>query len=93
MKNYPNIPNTWGIPDDQATKVRDALSKKFLRPEDAAQKALEEIARDIAIIEPDPQDWEWWVMLLFEKMVQEAERRRKRAEFDKMLEFLKKDIE
>jgi len=37
--------------------VREALSKKFIRPEDAVQNALEEIARDITIIEPDPKDW------------------------------------
>ena len=56
MSKNPTIPDTWGIPDDQARKVIEALSKKSIRPEDAVQKAIEEIARDIAIIEPDPVD-------------------------------------
>jgi len=59
MNKNPSIPDTWGIPDDQAKKVREALSKKSIKPEDAVQNALEEIARDIVIIEPDPKDWGW----------------------------------
>ena len=56
MSKNPIIPDTWGIPDEQANKVREALSKKSIKPEDAVQKALEEMARDITIIEPDPVD-------------------------------------
>ena len=52
MSKNPKMPETWGIPDDQANKVREALRKKTIRPEDAVQKALEEIGRDKAIIEP-----------------------------------------
>jgi hypothetical protein len=35
LRHNPDIPETWGIPDDQANKVRDAFSKKSIRPEDA----------------------------------------------------------
>jgi len=31
MSKNPKIPNTMGIPDDQAKKVREALSKKSIR--------------------------------------------------------------
>ena len=76
MRKNPIIPDTWGIPDDQANKVREALSKKSIRPEDAVQKAVEELARDIAIIEPDPKDWGWWVGYLLEIMGFYAEKHR-----------------
>ena len=46
MRKNPIIPDTWGIPDDQANKVREALSKKSIRREDAVQTAIEELARD-----------------------------------------------
>ena len=68
MSKNSNIPDTWGIPDDQANRVRDALSKKSIRPEDRVQEALDEIAREIAIIEADPKDWEWWVTYLQEQI-------------------------
>jgi hypothetical protein len=48
MSNYPNIPDTWGIPEDQAEKVQKALSKKSIHPEDAIHKAIEELAWNIA---------------------------------------------
>ena len=49
------------MPDHMAKRVIDSVSKKPVSPEDELQKALDEIARDIALIEPDPQDWGWWV--------------------------------
>ena len=52
-----DIPPGWSMLDDQANKVREALSKKSIKPEDAVQKAFDEIARDIALIEPNPRDW------------------------------------
>ncbi len=55
--------------------------------------ALDELARDIALIEPDPQDWVGWVTYLLEQLEEEAQRRGKQAEFVKMLEHLKKDID
>lgn len=78
MSNNYDIPNTWGIPDDQAKKVRERLSKKSIRPEDAVQKAIEELTRDIRIIEPDPKDWVWWVIYLLEQMEGEAKKRKKK---------------
>ena len=86
MKRNPVIPDTWGIPDDQANKVKEALSKKSIRPEDAVQKALEEIARDISIIEPDPVDWGWWVTYLLGQLEMEAETNEKRGDFRQMLD-------
>jgi hypothetical protein len=48
------------MPDDLAKKVNDTLNRKSLIPEDELADALEEMARDIALIEHDPQDWGGW---------------------------------
>ena len=92
MSKNPKIPDTWGIPDDQAKKVREALSKKSIRPEDAVQKAIEELARDIAIIESDPQDWGWWVSYLLEELEGKAKKIGNIDEFKRMLEYLSEEI-
>jgi len=85
MSKNPTIPDTWGIPNDQANKVREALSKKSIRPEDAVQKAIEEIARDIVIIEPDPVDWAGWIMHLLDQLEAEAQRRGEKGNYKQML--------
>ena len=41
--------------------MKEGQSRKSIKPEDKIQKAVEELARDIAIIESDPGDWGWWV--------------------------------
>ena len=88
MTKIPKILDTWGIPDEQANKVREALSKKSIRPEDRVQEALEEIARDIAIIEPDPVDWGWWVNNLLEKLEIHAEQHRRVYNYEQVLVVL-----
>ena len=88
MNKNPKIPDTWGIPDEQANKVREALSKKSIRPEDRVQKGVEELARDIATIEPEPGDWVWWVNNLLEQMGKEAERHGKGKDFERMVRLL-----
>jgi hypothetical protein len=88
MSKNPKMPETWGIPDDQANKVREALSKKSIKPEDAVQKAIEEIARDIAIIESDPKDWGWWVCYLLEELETHAKNRRLIDQYEYCLNVL-----
>ena len=93
MNKNPTIPDTWGIPDDQANKVIEALSKNSIRPEDRLQQAIEESARDIAIIEPDPEDWGWCVNNLLEQMGKEAERHGKGKDFERMVRLLGKHLD
>ena len=50
-------------PDDLAKKVNETLNKKRITPENELADALEEMARDIALVEPDPRDWGGWVNL------------------------------
>jgi hypothetical protein len=51
------IPAIWEMPDDQAKKISEGLNKKGITPEDELADPLEDMARDIALIEPDPRDW------------------------------------
>jgi hypothetical protein len=88
MSKNPKIPDTWGIPDDQANKVRDVFSKKSIKPEDAVQKAIDDLARDIAIIEPDPEDWGWWVLYALEQLEIRAEKRRIINQYEHTLNVL-----
>jgi hypothetical protein len=50
------------------------------------------MARDIALIEPNPVDWGWWVLDLVEHMEEDAKRRGKRREFDGMMKSLREDL-
>jgi hypothetical protein len=45
------------MPDDLSKKISEALNRKSITPEDELQDAFEDMARDIALIEPDPMDW------------------------------------
>ena len=45
------------MPDDLANQVNETLNRKSNTSEQELQDALEEMARDIALIEPDPEDW------------------------------------
>jgi hypothetical protein len=57
MNNNPDVPEGWAVPDDLAKQVKEALNRKSITPEQEFQDALDEMARDIALIEPDPQNW------------------------------------
>ena len=79
------------MPDDQAKNVSEALNKKSITPENELQDALDEMARDISLIEPNPQDWGWWVNYLLEKL-EEANRRRRLDDFENMLDSLLRNL-
>ena len=52
MSNDYKKPDSWAMPDDLAKKVSDTLNNKRISPDDELSDALEEMARDIALIEP-----------------------------------------
>ena len=56
MSKYETPPG-WSLPDDLAMKVNETLKKKSITPEEALQDAFDVMARDIALIEPNPVDW------------------------------------
>ena len=51
-----DLPEGWAMPPEMAKRLNEGLNKKSESPENKLQKALDEMARDIAILEPDPSD-------------------------------------
>lgn len=77
------------MPPEMAQRLSEGVKKKPESPGEKLQKALDEIARDIAMIEQNPQDWGGWVNYLMLQLEVEAQRREKLADFEEMLESLK----
>ena len=51
------------------------------------------MARDIALIEPNPVDWVGWVTYLLEQMEEEAENRGIRSDYEEMLMELRQEFD
>ena len=51
MSNNSNLPDGWAMPDDLAKKVIKVLNNKSITPKDELADALDEMTRDIALIE------------------------------------------
>ena len=66
MNDDRKIPTSWAVPNDLAKKVNETLNKKRITPEDELADALEEMARDIALIDPNHRDWGGWVSNILE---------------------------
>ena len=58
--NYELVESGWAIPDDLAKKVSEVLNKFSITPMDELQDELDDMARDIALLEPDPLGCGWW---------------------------------
>jgi methionine synthase II (cobalamin-independent) len=56
-------------------------------------KKEDEKRRDIALIEPDPMDWGWWVNYLLERLEGEAKRRGMYDSYTEMLRSFKQEID
>ena len=89
MNNNPDVPDGWVMPDDLAKKGSEVLYKKPLSLENEREDPLDELARDIALIEPDPEDWAGWVAYLLEQMEGEAKKRGKHNSYLEMLRTLR----
>ena len=60
--NNNDIPEGWAGSDNMAEWLRKSVNLKPYAPEDDLQEAIDDIARDIAILEPNPGDWGGWVI-------------------------------
>jgi hypothetical protein len=60
------------MPDDLAKSISEVVNKIPTTPEDELADALDEMARDIALIEPNPVDWGGWVSYLLEQLEAKA---------------------
>jgi len=68
MKFNKDIPEGWAVPDDMSEWLRKSVNRKPYAPEDDPQEAIDDIARDIAILEPNPVDWGVWVTYMLEQL-------------------------
>lgn len=89
MENDYKKPDSWAMPDDLSKKISETLNNKRITPEDELSDAVDEMARDIALIEPDPQEWGWWANYLLEQMEAEAKRRGMHRSYLAMLRTLR----
>jgi hypothetical protein len=83
-----DIPPGWSLSDDMVKKVSEALNRKSITPEEELQDAFDEMARDIALIEPNPQDWAGWVIYFLDQLKEESKRRRRGFDFNSILDEL-----
>jgi hypothetical protein len=67
-----DLPPGWAMPEDLAKQVNEALDKKSITPENDLQDELDEMARDIALIESNPVNWGGWMSYLLEQLEGEA---------------------
>ena len=88
MNNDDHIPEGWAVPDDMSEWLRKSVNRKPFEPEDDLKEAIEDLARDIATLEPNPVDWEGWVSYMIEQLEGEAQRRVRIDDFEKMLRTL-----
>lgn len=93
MKKNPDLPPGWSMPQDQARSLTENLRrKKSKSPEQELDEALRDIARDIAILEPNPHDWEGWVTILLAHLEVEAQQRRKHIFYQEMVNSLQSSL-
>jgi hypothetical protein len=71
MTNNDLLPG-WAMPEDLAKQVNEALNRKSITPKDELADALDEMARDIALIESNPVNWGGWMSYLLEQLEGEA---------------------
>lgn len=86
MSKNPEIPDTWGIPHDQAKKIQETLNRNpRSSPMVVLVNTLKETATKIADHEPEPDDWVDWITYLLEQLQAEADKDFKAENFEVML--------
>lgn len=56
MDYNPDPPENWSMPDDLAERISEIVNKKLYAPEEDQKEAIDDLARDVALIEPNPVD-------------------------------------
>lgn len=84
MTNNALLPG-WAMPDYMARRMNEVLNNKPITPEGELADVLEDMARDIALIEPDPEDWGGWVIFFLDQLEEEERRRRRGFDFNTVL--------
>ena len=92
MNKDDHIPEGWAVPDDMSEWLRKSVNQKPYSPENDLQEAIDEMARDIAILEPNPIDWGGWVSYMLEQLEGEAQKRIRIGDFENILRTLAKEL-
>ena len=79
--------------DDLSWKINEVLNYNQVTPEDELADALGDMARDIALIELNPQDWVWWGNYLLKSLQTEAHKNRISAAYEAILLDLREALE
>ena len=56
MDNESDLPEGWAMPEYMAKRISESINNKRITPEDELKDALDDMARDIALVEPNPVD-------------------------------------
>ena len=67
------------------SSITEVLNNEPISPEDELAKTLDEMARDIALIKPDPHDWAGWVMYFVDQLEEVSYRKRRGFDFNSVL--------
>lgn len=66
MNRKADVPEGWAVPDDVANEICKELNESQITPDEMLLDKLPDVAQDIAILEPDPKDWGWWIHYLID---------------------------
>ncbi len=92
MDNDFDLPLGWSMPPEMAKKLSETVNKKSITPFDGLKDMLEQTANDLAVVEPDPENWSEWVAYLLEVLQIEAQEDGQNEKFNKMIKSLVKEL-
>jgi hypothetical protein len=73
--------------------VQKTLDEKPYSPLEDLMEALRDMSNAIADVEPEPSDWAGWITYLLEVLQAEAQRDRKDAAYESVLQELRESLE
>ena len=89
-----DLPEGWSMPDDMAESLNKFMNQKARStPLNDLMEAVNDMANEIADVEPEPGDWAGWIAYLLEALQEQVEKDRKGGNFETMLQALRDDLE
>ena len=92
MSKYETPPG-WSLPVDLADRLGEVMNQKPKSPENELADALEDMARDIAVVEPEPMDWVGWISCFLDQLEQESEKRIRGFDFNSVRDALVNELQ
>ena len=92
VNDYFDLPPGWSMPPEMARKLSETVNKKGMTPFDDLKDMLEQTANDLAMVEPNPENWSDWIAYLLDVLQIEAQESGQSEKFDNMLISLVKEL-